>query len=129
MNLPQIAKASMSGGIFDIKSTYGNIGKLLNGKYISARSAGNFLAGYNAAKGTVLGIHPISFKTFQQLAGALHIQSNVKHQPLTYAMMVNIVLWGTYAGVDKTLFKEPYWGEIYYQYRMSKMGWDYAKKN
>ena len=95
----------------------------------SARSAGNFLAGYNAAKGTVLGIHPISFKTFQQLAGALHIQSNVKHQPLTYAMMVDIVLWGTYAGVDKTLFKEPYWGEIYYQYRISKMGWDYAKKN
>ena len=129
MNLPQIAKASMSGGIFDIKSTYGNIGRLLNGKYVSARSAGNFLAGYNAAKGTVLGIHPISFKTFQQLAGALHIQSNVKHQPLTYAMMVDIVLWGTYAGVDKTLFKEPYWGEIYYQYRMSKMGWDYAKKN
>ena len=110
MNLPQIAKASMSGGIFDIKSTYGNIGRLLNGKYVSARSAGNFLAGYNAAKGTVLGIHPISFKTFQQLAGALHIQSNVKHQPLTYAMMVDIVLWGTYAGVDKTLFKEPYWG-------------------
>ena len=129
MNLPQIAKASMSGGIFDIKSKYGNIGRLLNGKYVSARSAGNFLAGYNAAKGTVLGIHPISFKTFQQLAGALHIQSNVKHQPLTYAMMVDIVLWGTYAGVDKTLFKEPYWGEIYYQYRMSKMGWDYAKKN
>ena len=129
MNLPQIAKASMSGGIFDIKSTYGNIGRLLNGKYVSARSAGNFLAGYNAAKGTVLGIHPISFKTFQQLAGALHIQSTVKHQPLTYAMMVDIVLWGTYAGVDKTLFKEPYWGEIYYQYRMSKMGWDYAKKN
>ena len=129
MKLPQIAKASMSGGIFDIKSTYGNIGRLLNGKYVSARSAGNFLAGYNAAKGTVLGIHPISFKTFQQLAGALHIQSNVKHQPLTYAMMVDIVLWGTYAGVDKTLFKEPYWGEIYYQYRMSKMGWDYAKKN
>ena len=129
MNLPQIAKASMSGGIFDIKSTYGNIGRLLNGKYVSARSAGNFLAGYNAAKGTVLGIHPISFKTFQQLAGALHIQSNVKHQPLTYAMMVDIVLWGTYAGVDKTLFKEPYWGEIYYQYRISKMGWDYAKKN
>ena len=117
MNLPQIAKASMSGGIFDIKSTYGNIGRLLNGKYVSARSAGNFLAGYNAAKGTVLGIHPISFKTFQQLAGALHIQSNVKHQPLTYAMMVDIVLWGTYAGVDKTLFKEPYWGEIYYQLR------------
>ncbi|MDO5614802.1 MAG: RHS repeat-associated core domain-containing protein [Cruoricaptor ignavus] len=55
MNLMEIASASAGGGIFDIKVPYANVGGLLNGKYATSRSAGNFLAGYNAENGTYLG--------------------------------------------------------------------------
>lgn len=48
-------------------------GKFLDGKYASARSAGNYLAGYNGRTGTIfggVGGH-ISFTTYMKLAGAL----------------------------------------------------------
>ena len=54
---------------------YAGVGGLLNGKYATSRSAGNFLAGYNAEGGTYFGVG-ISFKTFQKLAGALHIEES-----------------------------------------------------
>ena len=44
---------------------------MLNGKYATSRSAGNYLAGKNAAVGTLGGVN-ISFDAFQNLAGALH---------------------------------------------------------
>ncbi len=58
---------------FDMKNKYKNVGGLLNGEYVTSRSAGNFLAGYNASTGKLLGFG-ITFNTFQQLTGTLHIQ-------------------------------------------------------
>ncbi len=48
-----------------------NTGKLLNGKYVTARSAGNYLAGMNGATGTIRGMH-INEGMMMRLAGALH---------------------------------------------------------
>ncbi len=45
-------------------------GRLLNGKYATARSPGNYLAGMNGKHGTLLGIH-ISKTKYMMLAGAL----------------------------------------------------------
>ena len=58
MGLEKTAIESTPGGKFDIKvnkdyAPYGpGTGKLLKGKYASARSAGNYLAGMNAASAT-----------------------------------------------------------------------------
>lgn len=46
-------------------------GRLLGENYVSARSAGNFLAGMNGATGTINGEH-ISLKLYMRMAGALH---------------------------------------------------------
>jgi len=62
MNLADISAQETPGGQFDIKNdktvaTYGpNTGELLDGTYATARSAGNYLAGYNAAIGTLVGL-------------------------------------------------------------------------
>jgi len=70
-SLVGLAIEESSGGLFDIKinkqiSPYGpGTGRLLNGKYASAESAGNFLAGMNAAGRT-------DWFTFMRIAGALH---------------------------------------------------------
>ncbi len=125
MNLKEIALNSRSGKAFDIKKDFSNIGALLNGKYATSRSAGNFLAGYNAQSGTIMGLH-FSFNTFQKLAGALHIE-NSNGKELSKAQMIDIVLFGNYSSSDKRKFKAPTWGEVMYQYRMSKMGWNYGK--
>jgi hypothetical protein len=78
MNLKEIAAQSGPGGTFDIKVKYANQAGLLNGKYATARSAGNYLAGYNAEGGTMFG-ESISYITFQKLAGALHhLKRNLK---------------------------------------------------
>jgi hypothetical protein len=128
MNLVEIAQASKGGGLFDIKKNYSNVGALLNGKYATSRSAGNFLAGYNAESGTYKGIG-ISFETFQKLAGALHIEES-HGKTLSKTQMANIVFAGTYIGGSDimTFIKPPTHGELPYQYRMSKMGWNYGKK-
>ncbi len=116
MDLKEIASESSPGGIFDIKVPYENVGSLLNGKYATSRSAGNYLAGYNAQGGTYFGIG-ISFTTFQKLAGALHVRGSLTNKEKAY-----IVLFGTSYGPPPT------YGEIMYQYRMSKAGWDNAEK-
>lgn len=126
MDLIDIAMASRGGGLFDIKKDYANVGALLNGKYATSRSAGNFLAGYNAESGTYLGVG-ISFTTFQKLAGALHIEES-HGKRLGKGQMIDIVILGTYISSDKSKFKAPTWGEVMYQYRMSKAGWDYGSK-
>ncbi len=127
MNLQEIAAESGGGGKFDIKRQYVNTGGLLNGKYASSRSAGNYLAGYNASTGTFLGVG-ISFTTFQQLAGALHL-AEIDKRMLTTTQKIGIVLFGgdLWSKYDSR-YRAPMWGEIPYQYRMSKRGWDYGKK-
>ena len=116
MDLMDIASESGGGGKFDIKVPYKNVGALLNGKYATSRSAGNYLAGYNAQGGTMFGVG-ISFKTFQKLAGALHVKGS-----LSNAEKANIVLFG------KSYGSPPTYGEYMYQYRMSKAGWDASKE-
>ena len=126
MDLIDIAMASRGGGDFDIKKDYKNVGALLNGKYATSRSAGNFLAGYNGEGGTYLGVG-ISFTTFQKLAGALHIEES-NGKKLGKGQMLDIVLFGTYNGSDYSKFVAPTYGEVNYQYRMSSAGWQYGKK-
>jgi len=115
MDLKQIASKSGVGGEFDIKVPYKNVGGLLNGKYATSRSAGNYLAGYNAQGGSYFGVS-ISFTTFQKLAGGLHVKGS-----LTNKQKAGVVLFGTSYG------PAPAYGEVMYQYRMSKAGWDKAK--
>lgn len=124
MDLKQVAAASKAGKEFDIKVKYANVGGLLNGKYATVRSAGNFLAGYNARHATYYGFG-ISFTTFQKLAGALHIE-NSHGNKLTKDQMEDIVLFGTYDNSsDISKFVAPRYGEVPYQYRMSRLGWNY----
>ena len=77
MSLSEIAENSTLNKKFDIKNDKSiapdgpNTGKLLNGKYATARSAGNYLAGYNGATGNQAGFY-ISKDTYMRMAGALH---------------------------------------------------------
>jgi hypothetical protein len=96
MDLKEIAANSAGGGLFDIKVKYNNVGGLLNGKYATSRSAGNYLAGYNAEGGTMFGIG-ISFTTFQKLAGALHIKES-QGGTLSNKEKAGIVIRGTAYG-------------------------------
>ncbi len=117
LNLITIAQLSRPNAPFDIKSNEylapagAMTGKLLNGKYASARSAGNFLAGYNAASGSFFGQN-IDWTTFMKLAGALH------KGYYSYANAMGIVLYGNSYG------PEPWYGEVPYAGRMIQMGWD-----
>jgi hypothetical protein len=125
MNLVKIAGESKDNRLFDIKESLGQVGRLLNGKYASSRSASNFLAGYNAQSGKIFRIG-ISFDKFQRLAGALHIKiSNGKE--LSKFSMALIVLFGRAPGLGRS-FKAPTYGEVPYQHRMSKMGWEYGRR-
>ncbi|MBQ4477539.1 MAG: RHS repeat-associated core domain-containing protein, partial [Bacteroidales bacterium] len=129
MNLVEIAMESKGSGKFNIKNKYINVGALLNGKYATSRSAGNFLAGYNASTGSYKGVR-IRFNKFQQLAGALHIQESSNNE-LTKSQMRQIVLYGSFTPSnlqDIYKFVPPTYGEVEYQYRMSKMGWIYGKR-
>jgi RHS repeat-associated protein len=126
MDLIDIAMASRGGGTFDIKKDYKNVGGLLNGKYATSRSAGNFLAGYNAEGGTYLGVG-ISFTTFQKLAGGLHIEES-NGKKLGKGQMLDIVVLGSYNSSDHSKFVAPTYGEVNYQYRMSLSGWNFGKK-
>ena len=119
MNLIEIALKSRGGRFFDIKGTYRNAGGLLNGKYVTSRSAGNFLAAYNASAGKLMGVGT-SFETFQKLAGALHVEESRKNS-LSVLEMMDIVAYGYQYG------PAPTYGETPYQYRMSKKGWNYGK--
>ncbi|MCC6818998.1 MAG: hypothetical protein IT245_08920 [Bacteroidia bacterium] len=139
MDWMQIAKESSPGGLFDIKVKYAKVGSMLNGKYVTSRSAGNFLAGYNACSGTYKGIS-ITFNTFQQLAGALHIESS-RDKKLQTTQKVDIVSglyifrpqhidFGAHVGCsDPWAWVYPYYGELEYQYRMSLLGWAFGLKN
>ena len=87
IGLELTAWESKPRGDFDIKvnrniAEHGMYtGKLLNGKYVTARSAGNYLAGYNAATTTnILGDY-VTKEAFMKLAGNLHSFGNSSGAP------------------------------------------------
>jgi RHS repeat-associated protein len=71
--LISIAYESLPGGSLDIKSQNNNFnkGKMIGGYYFSGRSAGNWLAGWNASTGTLLGAYKSPKQVFDNLAGFL----------------------------------------------------------
>ncbi|RAJ83324.1 hypothetical protein CLV59_103288 [Chitinophaga dinghuensis] len=101
---------------FDLKNVktyapYGPMtGRLLDGKYHTARSAGNYLAGLNGRTGRFLG-RGITFETYMKLAGALQQGQYNK------VNAAKIVLFGTSYGPT------PWYGEQEYTGRMVKLGW------
>jgi RHS repeat-associated protein len=117
MDLNEIGDNSKLRQLFDIKNSseiapYGPMtGKLLDGKYATARSAGNYLAGYNGREGTFMGVH-ISFETYIKLAGALQ----QGHYNKWNAGL--ITLFG-----HPTFGPAPYYGEQNYTGRMVLQGW------
>jgi len=117
MSLREIARESTRGGKFDVKSNpeYApngtGTGKLLNGKYASARSAGNYLAGANARQGTQAEMS-ISKTTYMKMAGALH------QGEWSRTTALKILTYGASYGPP------PYYGEIPYARRMTSAGWD-----
>jgi len=90
-------------------------GKLLNGMYASARSAGNFLAGWNGATGTFLGAH-IDETTYMKLAGALNVNQ------FNQWNAAKIVTFGVSYG------PAPYYGEDAYSGRQILKGFEYGAK-
>ena len=113
------ANESKNGGYFDIKvdgsiAPFGPYtGKLLNGEYASARSAGNFLAGEDAATGTMYGFH-ISATTNMKLAGAL------QQGQFTKANAISIITTG------KAFGPAPWYGEEGYSGRRIQEGFEYG---
>ena len=105
MSLGRVAMKSTKGGEFDLKAKRGNgAGRLLNGYYTTARSAGNYLAGLNAAG------RGISFEKFMNIAGSLH--RNGKYGAALTALMPH---HNAYGGVFR--------GEHAYAGRMIMQGW------
>ena len=112
---------SKLNGELDIKhninyAPYGPMtGRLLNGKYATARSAGNFLAGLNGVTGTLQG-SKISGLTYMKLAGAYQQgQLSMKNIGL-------IMLFG------KSFGPAPYYGEQPYSGRRILQGINYGTK-
>ena len=107
------AYGSMGGGVFDIKThasvaPYGpNTGRLLGGRYATARSAGNFLAGFNA-------YGRLSFPDYMKLAGMLH------QKQWTKINAGRVLFFG------KTYGPAPWYGEIEYAGRINRMGYNYG---
>ncbi len=118
MNLKEIANESLPNKLFDIKShpslakNGAGTGKLLDGKYATAESAGNYLAGYNGRNATLLGKH-ISFPAYMRLAGAVH-QGKWEGSKTALNIVFGAVSYGS----------SPWFGEIEYSGRMIKSGWN-----
>ncbi|GAA4450445.1 hypothetical protein GCM10023092_06310 [Rurimicrobium arvi] len=108
--LDDIAKMSKLHQKYDIKNNQSwadagvMTGRLLNGKFATARSAGNYLAGLNGSTGTLFGAK-ISNTTYLKLAGALNVGKYTKINA------VKIVTLGTAFGPP------PYYGEDEYSGR------------
>lgn len=108
MDLSDVFGNSLSKNIFDIKTKhsyapYGTAtGKLLNGKYATARSAGNYLAGLNGATGKFMG-NNISLGIYMRLAGHTHSLLNFNGAPyygeIPYAG--RMIVSGFNAGIKK----------------------------
>jgi RHS repeat-associated protein len=124
---------STNGGVQDIKVPYKGQAKLLNGYYASERSAGNYLAGVNAANVRFNQGDPlvkIEFylgkETFLKCAGTLHYSRNIlglnKYETI---LALTAVAFCDITGLrDITAGVSPLFGEIPYAYRMYSKGWD-----
>ncbi|MBC7410092.1 MAG: RHS repeat-associated core domain-containing protein [Arcicella sp.] len=102
---------SKHNGKLDIKTNWTGwaedgpmTGRLLNGKFATARSAGNYLAGMNGVTGTLQGQH-ISGTTYMKLAGAYQAGE------LNDANIIRILTYGASFG------PAPYYGEEDYSGR------------
>jgi hypothetical protein len=119
MDLRQVGNNSTLNQKFDIKddktiAPYGpNTGKLLNGYFVTARSAGNYLAGYNGATSTYLHQY-ISEETFMKMAGAL------QQGQWSKTTAVKIITYG------KAYGPAPWYGEIEYSGRRIEQGFNYG---
>ena len=87
-------------------------GRMLEGKYATARSAGNYLAGWNGKTGTYFKMHLNQFQ-YMNLAGSLQQE---KYNGVWTAF--DIIFLG------KTFGEAPYYGEIEYSGRMIINGWN-----
>ncbi|MEM6395789.1 MAG: hypothetical protein AAF741_05545 [Bacteroidota bacterium] len=117
MSLVEVAQESTNTGLFSIQDKNGltKEARLLNGFYATSRSAGNYLAGYNAAgRASFAGF---DYDTFQRLAGALHYRNHTDGGRLAKDEMALI------AAGSHTYGSFPLYGELEYQYRMSTRGW------
>ncbi len=103
-NIVDLALESRPGKFFDLKSHTSNIGKKLNGKYATAESAGNYLAGLNAAS-------RVGFDLYMRLAGSVHATGSSK------SALVNSFITGKVYG------PYPWYGEINYCARRVMEGW------
>jgi hypothetical protein len=121
-DLTKTAQESKLYGRFDVKDKSWfapdgpYTGKLLNGMYASARSAGNFLAGWNGATGTFEGSH-ISETTYMKLAGAL------QQGQFNRTNAAEILLFGRQFG------PAPYYGEEGYSGRRILEGFEYGRSH
>jgi hypothetical protein len=110
--LEATAIESLPGKVYDIKrnprlAPNGVLtGKMLDGYYVSAESAGNFLAGLNGATGHwgVFNNQTVSKELYMLLAGMLHRKSN------------------------KTPIVSPYYGEIEYAGRWISYGFSVGEE-
>jgi len=102
-NILDLALESSPNGFFDLKSHTSNIGKKLNGKYATAESAGNYLAGLNAAS-------RVGFDLYMRLAGSVHVNGNSK-----------LALINSFIGKEYGTY--PWYGEINYCTRRVMEGW------
>jgi len=95
----------LPNGKYDLK-TKGykpGVGKKLNGKYATARSAGNYLAGQIGS------LYPLTFDRYMQIAGALHAAGKM-------GVFINTT-FGLKFGIA------PWFGEVDYCGRMTQAGW------
>lgn len=115
MNLQQVAANSRQDGDFDIKRNSEDApngistGKLLNGKYATARSAGNYLAGYLGATHTMAGVY-LNVTDYMRLAGAFQTGIWDGKSVGKAIMILNVA--GAASGTA------PYYGEKPYSGRM-----------
>jgi uncharacterized protein RhaS with RHS repeats len=107
---------------FDIKANskyapFGPMtGRLLDGKYATARSAGNYLAGWNGRTGTYFGMHLSKFE-YMNLAGSYQQK---QYKGLSTAISI--------ISAHKTFGPPPYYGEETYSGRMIIQGWNSNRK-
>ena len=121
-HLQDSAADSKHGRRFDIKTDTSiapngaYTGKLLNGVYVSARTAGNYLAGLNAMTGGLsvkfgIPIGHISPDTAQRLFGAFQVLNRLGKEEAALIFFNN-----------KAYGPAPYYGEIEYSGRAQQLG-------
>jgi RHS repeat-associated protein len=120
-DLVEIGNLSKNGKDFDIKANKKYApdgpmsGALLDGKWATARSAGNDLAGWNGRTGSYCGLY-LSQYGYMNLAGSLQ-QKKYKGKATAFDIIFQGVTFGP----------PPYYGEMAYSGRMIINGWDRSR--